>query len=92
MVRNLSVGQTQLISFARAVAQGGQIMMLDEATSSVDSITEDLIQKAMQRLFEEKNGYRYCSPFKYHQTLGSNFSIRKGSNSRTGQPSTIGVY
>lgn len=51
---NLSVGQTQLISFARAVAQGGQLMMLDEATSSVDSITEDLIQKAMQRLFREK--------------------------------------
>ncbi len=51
---NLSVGQTQLISFARAVAQGGQVMMLDEATSSVDSITEDLIQKAMQRLFAEK--------------------------------------
>lgn len=43
---NLSVGQTQLISFARAVAQGGQLMMLDEATSSVDSITEDLIQKS----------------------------------------------
>ncbi|MGI9889623.1 ABC transporter ATP-binding protein [Vibrio chagasii] len=52
---NLSVGQTQLISFARAVAQGGQLMMLDEATSSVDSITEDLIQKAMQRLFKEKS-------------------------------------
>ncbi|WP_295893640.1 ABC transporter ATP-binding protein [uncultured Vibrio sp.] len=51
---NLSVGQTQLISFARAVAQGGQVMMLDEATSSIDSITEDLIQKAMQRLFKEK--------------------------------------
>ncbi|MDK9737343.1 ABC transporter ATP-binding protein/permease [Vibrio sp. D404a] len=51
---NLSVGQTQLLSFARAVAQGGQVMMLDEATSSVDSITEDLIQKAMQKLFKEK--------------------------------------
>ena len=51
---NLSNGQTQLISFARAVAQGGQVMMLDEATSSVDSITENLIQKAMQRLFSEK--------------------------------------
>ncbi len=51
---NLSVGQTQLISFARAVAQGGQVMILDEATSSVDSITESLIQKAMQRLFKEK--------------------------------------
>jgi ATP-binding cassette subfamily B multidrug efflux pump len=51
---NLSAGQTQLISFARAIAQGGQVMMLDEATSSVDSITEDLIQRAMGRLFEEK--------------------------------------
>ncbi len=51
---NLSIGQSQLISFARAVAQGGQVMILDEATSSVDSITENLIQKAMQRLFTEK--------------------------------------
>ena len=51
---NLSNGQTQLISFARSIAQGGQVMMLDEATSSVDSITENLIQKAMQRLFSEK--------------------------------------
>ena len=38
---NLSAGQAQLISFARSVAQGGQVMMLDEATSSVDSITEN---------------------------------------------------
>lgn len=51
---NLSAGQKQLISFARAVAQGGQVMMLDEATSSVDSITENLIQKAMQRLYTDK--------------------------------------
>lgn len=51
---NMSAGQAQLISFARAVAQGGQVMMLDEATSSVDSITENLIQKAIGRLFEEK--------------------------------------
>jgi ATP-binding cassette subfamily B protein len=51
---NLSAGQAQLISFARSVAQGGQVMMLDEATSSVDSITESLIQRAIGRLFEEK--------------------------------------
>lgn len=51
---NLSVGQTQLISFARAVAQGGQVIMLDEATSSVDSVTENLIQKAISRFFAEK--------------------------------------
>jgi ATP-binding cassette subfamily B multidrug efflux pump len=51
---NLSAGQTQLISFARAIGQGGQVVMLDEATSSVDSITEELIQKAIGRLFNEK--------------------------------------
>lgn len=51
---NLSAGQTQLISFARAVAQGGQVIMLDEATSSVDSMTESLIQKAISKLFQEK--------------------------------------
>jgi ATP-binding cassette subfamily B protein len=51
---NLSAGQAQLISFARSIAQGGQVMMLDEATSSVDSVTENLIQKAISRLFEEK--------------------------------------
>jgi len=51
---NLSAGQAQLISFARAIAQGGQVVMLDEATSSVDSITEELIQKAIGRLFTEK--------------------------------------
>lgn len=51
---NLSAGQSQLLSFARAVAQGGQVMILDEATSSVDSITENLIQKAIEHLFEDK--------------------------------------
>tara|TARA_B110000967_G_C18838199_1_gene537929 strand:- start:47 stop:1627 length:1581 start_codon:yes stop_codon:yes gene_type:complete len=51
---NFSAGQTQLISFARAIAQGGQVVMLDEATSSVDSITEELIQKAIGKLFKEK--------------------------------------
>ena len=51
---NLSAGQTQLISFARAIAQGGQVIMLDEATSSVDSITEALIQKAVNRVFNDK--------------------------------------
>jgi ATP-binding cassette subfamily B multidrug efflux pump len=38
----------------RLVALGGHVMMLDEATSSIDSITESLIQKAIGRSFEEK--------------------------------------
>jgi len=47
---NLSVGQRQLLAFARALAYGPTILVLDEATSSVDTETELLIQDAVARL------------------------------------------
>jgi ATP-binding cassette, subfamily B, multidrug efflux pump len=49
---NLSVGQRQLLSFARALAFDPKILILDEATSSVDTQTELLIQDALRKLLE----------------------------------------
>jgi len=49
---NFSLGQRQLIAFARAVLADPRILILDEATSSVDTLTEQLIQRALAGLLE----------------------------------------
>lgn len=51
---NLSKGQAQLLSFARAIAGQSELIVLDEATSSVDSITEQYIQQAIANIFSKK--------------------------------------
>jgi len=50
----LSQGQRQLLSFARALAFDPKILILDEATSSVDTRTEALIQKALDELLKDR--------------------------------------
>ena len=51
---NLSTGQRQLLSFARVMYKNPRILVLDEATSSVDSHTEHLIQQALERLITRR--------------------------------------
>jgi ATP-binding cassette subfamily B multidrug efflux pump len=53
---NLSLGQRQLISFARALVADAKILVLDEATANIDSYTEMLIQRALKRLLEGRTG------------------------------------
>jgi ATP-binding cassette subfamily B protein len=53
----LSVGQKQLISLARAVLAQPEIFIMDEATSSVDTLTEDLIQQGMEALMNDRTSF-----------------------------------
>ena len=54
---NLSAGERQLISFTRAMVARPRILILDEATSAVDSQTESVIQNALEKLFEKRTSF-----------------------------------
>jgi ATP-binding cassette subfamily B protein len=54
---NLSLGQRQLICFARAMLADPRILILDEATSSVDAMTEARIQKALVTLLQGRTSF-----------------------------------
>ncbi|MCK6502820.1 ABC transporter ATP-binding protein/permease [Myxococcota bacterium] len=51
---DLSVGEGQLLTFARTMAHDPDLILLDEATASIDSLTEALVQDALQRIFTRK--------------------------------------
>ena len=56
-VDNISHGQKQLLTIARTILSNKQILVLDEATSSVDTRTEKIIQRAMDQLMEDRTSF-----------------------------------
>jgi ATP-binding cassette subfamily B protein len=74
----LSVGQKQLLSFARALAHDPRVLILDEATSSVDTETEQLIQKALAVLMEGRTAIVIAHRLSTVQNVDEILVLHKG--------------
>lgn len=80
----LSVGQKQLISFARALAFDPRVLILDEATSSIDTETELLIRDAVERLMEGRTSLVVAHRLSTIQSVDKIIVMHKGQIRETG--------
>jgi ATP-binding cassette subfamily B protein len=80
----LSTGQKQLISFARALAHNPKILILDEATSSVDTETEQRLRAALARIVEGRTSFIIAHRLSTIQRADRIFVMHKGQLRETG--------
>lgn len=92
----LSVGQKQLLAFARALAYDPRILVLDEATSSVDTETEILIQNAIKKLLEGRTSIVIAHRLSTIQNADKIIVLHKGEIRETGSHQELlalgGIY
>ena len=92
----LSVGQKQLVAFARALASDPSILVLDEATSSVDTETEILIEDALSRLMENRTSVVIAHRLSTIQNADKIIVLHRGEIRETGTHAALlqqrGIY
>jgi ATP-binding cassette subfamily B protein len=92
----LSTGQKQLIGFARALAHGPRYLILDEATSSVDTETELRVREALSRMVEGRTSIIIAHRLSTIQRAGRIFVMHKGKLRETGSHQELlarrGIY
>ncbi|MFL2079099.1 ABC transporter ATP-binding protein [Marinilactibacillus psychrotolerans] len=86
---SLSVGQKQLLTIARALVKDSPMLILDEATSSVDTRTEELIQAAMDRLMEGRTSFVIAHRLSTIQNADTILVMKDGAIIESGNHETL---